>query len=443
MKNNKRVFALILVLTLVMGTAVYAANSGVVTLTEQPSDDPDYIKIVKENDGKPITDQEAVFKVEYFTNDKCSGSPARTWYYKTIDGYVLLNDKAYYLNSYDGHQSDALFTGAAGLPTLPLGSIRITEAHAPTGYLKSLFQLGGKITQPSNGSAAQFQWTTQADGAISYKADEAHIQNSRIKGSLKIVKRDSHEDKPLSGAGYRILDTQGRTAAEGYTNAQGEVTFDDLPYGDYYYLEFCPPLGYLPDDTRYPFSIRENGLTIEKTQTDARREATIQVKKQDTQGSALSGAVFLLEYSTDGNSWTPVFPRSMDGEVTVGGCTSPGLANGQLTTGADGTAAFTGLRADSATKYRLTETAAPKGMSLLSSPFYVGTLPVKTDRTDAADSQSIGDTVYCYTLYITAADDYVFRLPLTGSAGFAWLPLAMTLAAVPMVFVIKRKEKSE
>ena len=126
-------------------------------------------------------------------------------------------------------------------------------------------------------------------------------------------------------------------------------------------------MGFELDDTIYPFEMSKNGETVVKEQTDKRREGTIQIQKKDTDGSARSGAVFLLEYSTDGGSkWSPVKAREKDNDdVFSGGCTSPGLKNGQLTTGEDGIATFTGLRADSKILYRLTETQAPEGMALI------------------------------------------------------------------------------
>lgn len=444
MKNRKRFFTLIFALLLMVGTVTaLAAESGTVTLTERPAVDPDEIKIIKESDGKPIKDQEAIFKVEYFFSQDCSGSPARTWYYKTINGETKLGSKTYLMENTPFGKSDPMFE-YLGQPAFPLGSIRVTEAQAPTGYLKALFKLEGKITQAVPGGDAAFAWTTQADGTISYKEDAAHIQNSPIRGNLKIVKRDAHGDTPLPGAGFRVTDTAGKTVAEGVTNAQGEITFNDLVYGDYFYQEISAPLGFALDETKYPLSIREHGVTITKEQTDQRREGTLQVKKQNTQGGALSGAVFLLEYSTDGITWAPVSSRSAGGEVTVGGCTSPGLTGGQLTTGADGTVTFTGLRADGSTRYRLTETAAPEGMSLLGSPLYIGTLPAETGDRDAADSQEVNGKTYCYTLYVTASDSYVFRLPLTGSSGFSWLPFAMVVAAAPLIILnTKRRKRSQ
>lgn len=266
-------------------------------------------------------------------------------------------------------------------------------------------------------------------------------KNTPIRGNLKIVKRDAYEDTPLSGAGFRLFDSGGHLIAEGYTDANGELTFESLLYGSYLYQEFCPPKGYELDDTVYPFSITEHGVTITQERSNLRRPGTLEVKKQDQNGRALAGATFLLEYSTDnGASWAAVFSRDGD-NIQAGGCTSSGLSDGQLTTGSSGNVTFSGLRADSSILYRLTETQAPVGHSLLGSPLYVGTLPVEISG-EAADSETVDGVTYCYTLYVTATDDPIFRIPETGGAGFAWLPLFMGFMTMPYIYV-KRKDERE
>ena len=137
--------AVFLLAALLPSASAYAAG-GVLAVTEQPTDDPDEIRIVKESDGKTITDAEAVFRVEFFPNTNCSGSPARTWFYKTVNGEVKLGSRSYFLDEYGGQKSSPLYENALKMPTLPLGSIRVTEEQAPEGYLKSDFRLEGRIT---------------------------------------------------------------------------------------------------------------------------------------------------------------------------------------------------------------------------------------------------------------------------------------------------------
>ncbi len=276
------------------------------------------------------------------------------------------------------------------------------------------------------------------------KTYEITCRNTLIRGNLEVIKKDKYEDIYLSGAGFRLYDSEGNQIGEGYTDANGKLTFKDLLYGDYTYQEFKAPKGFQLDDTVYPFSITEHGVTVSHTRVNERRPGTLTVKKQDADGTLLPGTTFLLEYSTDkGSTWTPVFSRDPDEtDLTRGGCTSPGLVGGQLTTGESGTVSFTGLRADGIILYRLTETQAPEGRSLMGGSLYVGTLPVESENIYASDSEVFDSRAFHYTLNVTATDDPIFRLPEAGGdLGFTFLPLAMSLMASPAIIMKKSKKK--
>ena len=62
--------------------------------------------------------------------------------------------------------------------------------------------------------------------------------NRLIKGSLELIKKDKFEEIFLSGAGFRLYDSNGNQVAEGYTDTFGKLSFHDLVYGDYIYQEF-------------------------------------------------------------------------------------------------------------------------------------------------------------------------------------------------------------
>ena len=168
------------------------------------------------------------------------------------------------------------------------------------------------------------------------------------------------------------------------------------------------------------------------------------MQKQDADGSPLAGAAFLLEYSTDqGSTWQAVFYRVGD-ELTRGGCTTLGLDGGQLTTGADGKATFTGLRADGLILYRLTETKAPPGRTLLADSILVGTLPVESDNIYAEDSEVFDSRAFHYTLEVTATDASQYRLPETGGDdGLKILPFAMMFMASPGIIYFNKNLKKK
>ena len=72
---------------------------------------------------------------------------------------------------------------------------------------------------------------------------------------------------------------------------------------------------------------------------------------------------------------------------------------------------------------------------------YVGTLPVAVNDPNIADGETVDGTTYTYSLYVTATDNPVFRLPEAGGNGFSLLPFALLLLAAPL-FAIKLKKES-
>lgn len=319
-------------------------------------------------------------------------------------------------------------TGADGiltLPNIPLGSYVLQETSTPEGYVPDHTQRTVSITE--SGQTVQIT-----------------VENTPIRGGLEIIKKDVYDEIPLMGAGFRLFDNAGTQIAEGYTNAEGKLSFSGLPQGNYTFREFKAPKGYILDDSVHTFSVSDIGAPITKTVTNMRRPGTLIVKKQNANGSPLEGAAFLLEYSIDeGATWKPVFYRAGN-EVAKGACTTLGLNGGELTTGVDGTATFTGLRADGIDLYRLTETKAPPGMSLLGSSILIGTLPVESDNIYAEDSEVFDNKAFHYTLEVTATDATQYRLPETGGDnGLKILPFAMVFMTAPIIFTFKSKKEGE
>lgn len=254
--------------------------------------------------------------------------------------------------------------------------------------------------------------------------------NEIFKGSLSILKQDKHSLEPLAGATFQVMNGNGFIVADATTGEDGTVTFENLVYGSYTYKESKAPEGYQLDETVYDFSITEDGQTITHTRDNCRIPGSITVRKTDSSNQPLSGATYLLEYSLDkGKTWTPVFTSDGD-DVTEGGCTSPNLTSGQLTTGADGTVTFTGLRADENIRYRLTETKAPDGYSLMADSIYEGTLPVE------------GEDGMLYDISATVRDGIITDLPMTGGHAFPILTLAVTLELLGLILILADRKRT-
>ena len=127
-------------------------------------------------------------------------------------------------------------------------------------------------------------------------------------------------------------------------------------------------------------------------------KGSITVRKVDVTGSPLAGAELLLETSTDGQTWTEV---------------------GRVTTDNTGIAKWSDLKVGA--QYRITETKAPAGYTLLTEPLFTGAL----------DSGNRDVT-------ITACNNAGFALPFTGGNGFIAPSMFAALMLCMGVYFCKR-----
>ena len=127
-------------------------------------------------------------------------------------------------------------------------------------------------------------------------------------------------------------------------------------------------------------------------------KGSISVRKVDATSAPLAGAELLLETSADGQAWTEV---------------------GRVTTDKIGVAKWENLK--TGVQYRVTETKAPAGYTLLTEPLFTGTL----------DSSNRDIT-------ITACNNAGFILPFTGSTGFTtYIVLAALMLCIGVYFCKK------
>lgn len=275
--------------------------------------------------------------------------------------------------------------------------------------------------------------TTRHEVNISSDGETVSIQlrNEIFKGSLTIRKVDMDTEQALLGARFRLLDSTGNPFAEGMTDANGILLFEDIPFGDYYLEELEAPDGYKADTTPYVFSVTADGQKIEIRRENTRIPGSVTVAKTDSGGNPIPGAAFRLEYSEDGEIWTPVFHADVPAKE-IGGCTSESLSDGMLITGDDGIAVFGGLRADKNVHYRITEIATVNGYVLLTEPVELGTLPRESEESTI------------YNVSVTISNSPTYLLPMTGGAGL-WPVLSAGFAAACMglflIIVSKNKRR--
>jgi len=219
------------------------------------------------------------------------------------------------------------------------------------------------------------------------------------KGNLTINKVDAETGKALAGVTYRLFDVSGNKVADATTGADGKAVFNDLAQGKYSYQEISAPSGYVVDNTKYQITISATALNITAKRTNALAKGSITIRKVDATGAPLAGAELLLETSADGKTWTEV---------------------GRVTTDNTGIAKWENLK--TGVQYRVTETKAPAGYTLLTEPLFAGVL----------DSSNRDVT-------ITACNNAGFILP-SGGTGFTTYFLFAALALMAGVYFCKKSD---
>ena len=222
-------------------------------------------------------------------------------------------------------------------------------------------------------------------------------------GRLTINKVDADTGKALAGVTYRLFDSAGNKIADVTTGADGKAVFSDLPLGSYTYQEISAPEDYVVDDTKYQITITTETLNITETRTNIMAKGSLTVRKVDVTGSPLTGAELLLETSVDGQTWTEV---------------------SRITSDKTGIAKWENLKIDA--QYRVTETKAPAGYTLMAEPLFTGVLE--------ANSPDIT---------ITACNSVGFVLPFTGGTGFTSCFLFAALALMAGVYFCKKSARHE
>ena len=193
--------------------------------------------------NQPIKGEVTIFKTDKGNGDKLVGAGFRVF---DKNGNVVTE-------GYTGEDGTVTFT-------LRYGEYTVAEFEAPKGYVLD---------------EAPYAFTVSEHG----QKISVDMANTKIKGKLVISKVDADTEELLPGAGFRIYDVNGEVIKEGVTDKKGNVEFD-LEFGTYYYQEFDAPDGYEVDDTKYEFTITEDGQVVSVIMTN--KKAPEDTPKKDT-----------------------------------------------------------------------------------------------------------------------------------------------------------------
>lgn len=319
-----------------------------------------------------------------------------------------------------GIYSDAACTKLVSGPhtTDSGGKISAAGLSAGTYYVRELGHMDSAIGELYYCSGANPQKVTVTAGA----AATVSFTNRRNTGGVKIIKT-MPDGGSTAGWKFEVYDSNHKLVGSYTTASDGTILTDYLLPGTYTVKEIIPEDSPYTCDAPNPQTVTISaGQTAEVTFTNRMKPGEIRIQKTDTHGESLAGAEFLLEWSKDGRQWqTVTYTDSPD--VTEGTCATEGLADGKLTSGADGVVRFTGLYPGSL--YRLTEVKAPKGYQLLTEPVYEGSI-----RKDDGNF-----------IQLTVVNAPVFELPMTGSTGYTAMTAIQVGTGVVLLFILIRLAK--
>ena len=220
------------------------------------------------------------------------------------------------------------------------------------------------------------------------------------------IQKTVKPDGTLEGWKFKISDADGKEVSGSpfTTDKDGKILTGNLTPGDYTVEEVLPADSLYSGEAPKTVTVTA-GKTAEVSFLNKLRTGKITIRKVDTKDEPLAGATFLLEGSEDGSLWYPVIPGS-NGVCTLGEPSEENLAAASKTSGEDGLLTWENLSIT--LQYRITETKAPDGYTLLKEAAFEGTLPADT-------------------LELRVVNGEAFTLPKTGSVGFVRIPIATVL----------------
>ena len=184
-------------------------------------------------------------------------------------------------------------TGTIVIHDLDEAVYTVTEVKSPEGYLLE---------------------EQHKDIALEWGKTKTLVFENKAKPKLEILKVDEATKEPLSGAKFRVTETEGNTTSEYVTDEEGRILIENLEAKIYTVEEITAPNGYLLEEQHKDVEL-EWGKTKQVVFTNKKRPSLEILKIDETTKEPLAGAKFKVT-ETEGNT-TSEYVTDKNGRILI------------------------------------------------------------------------------------------------------------------------------
>lgn len=136
---------------------------------------------------------------------------------------------------------------------------------AGTYYLKELKTNSGYAINPE---PYPFEVKPHNNQEITIDLSDTPFRNQLLKASVRIIKTDMNTNKPLKDVEFTLYNENKQKIGVYKTDKKGKILVEDLPYGNYYFIETKCKNGYYSSNIKYKFTLNnEDIVTLNITNT--------------------------------------------------------------------------------------------------------------------------------------------------------------------------------